>query len=238
VKRDRAVLLFAMLFPAVMAWIYFVALAGESPRENPALQLAIGAGKAFQFVFPVVYVWFVEPQRLRPTSPTRRGLAFGLGFGLAVGAAIYGLYLLLWRYTIILDRTPPQVFAKVRELGLDTPLKFVLLGAFVSVVHSLLEEYYWRWFVFGRLRRHLSLASAIVLSSLAFMLHHVIVLGVYFPGQLYTVALPFSLAVAAGGGVWAWLYARTGSIYAPWLSHLLIDAAIMAVGFDMMSGYW
>jgi membrane protease YdiL (CAAX protease family) len=37
-----------------------------------------------------------------------------------------------------------------------------------------------------------------------------------------------------GGMVWAWLYWRTGSIYAPWLSHLLIDAAIFTAGYDLL----
>jgi membrane protease YdiL (CAAX protease family) len=48
--------------------------------------------------------------------------------------------------------------------------------------------------------------------------------------------LPFSLAVGAGGAVWSWLYHRTGSIYSPWISHLIIDAAIMAVGYDLLYG--
>jgi membrane protease YdiL (CAAX protease family) len=43
-----------------------------------------------------------------------------------------------------------------------------------------------------------------------------------------------SAAVAVGGAMWAWLYQRSGSIYAPWLSHLLIDAAIFTIAFDMV----
>ena len=40
--------------------------------------------------------------------------------------------------------------------------------------------------------------------------------------------------VATGGAVWAWLYERTGSLWAAWLSHLLVDTAIMAVGYDLV----
>jgi membrane protease YdiL (CAAX protease family) len=98
----------------------------------------------------------------------------------------------------------------------------------------LLEEYYWRWFVFGWLRRQTPLLVAQLLSSLAFMAHHVVILAVFFPGRFWTAAVPFSLCIAGGGFVWAWIYERSGSIYAPWLSHLLIDAAIMAVGYDLL----
>jgi uncharacterized protein len=237
-RRDAVALLFAMTFPAAMAWVYFVALAGTDPGANPALQFALGAGKVVQFTFPLVYVWLFERGRLRPAAPTARGLGYGLGFGLLVGACVWGLYLLLRRYTPWLDATPAAAHRKLAEFGLDTPQGFLALAAFVALAHSLFEEYYWRWFVFGRLRRYLPTAAAVVLSSLAFMGHHVVVLGVYFPGRFVTLALPLALGVAVGGGVWAWLYARTNSLYAPWLSHVLIDAAIMAVGYDMLAPYW
>ncbi len=101
------------------------------------------------------------------------------------------------------------------------------------LAHSLLEEYYWRWFVFGQLRRLTTFLPAAVVSSLAFMAHHVVILAVYFPDYFVVAVLPFSLGIAVGGFVWAWLYERNGSVYAPWLSHLLVDAAIFVIGWDL-----
>ena len=75
---------------------------------------------------------------------------------------------------------------------------------------------------------------AIVVSSLAFAAHHVVVLAVYFPDRFWTATLPFALAVAVGGAAWAWLYDRYQSLTGPWVAHLLTDAAIMAVGFDLL----
>ena len=40
--------------------------------------------------------------------------------------------------------------------------------------------------------------------------------------------------MAVGGAAWAWLYERTKSIYASWVSHLLVDAAIFVVGWDLV----
>jgi len=42
------------------------------------------------------------------------------------------------------------------------------------------------------------------------------------------------LGVAVDGGAWCWLYAKTGSLDAAWISHLLIDAAIMWIGYDLV----
>jgi len=62
----------------------------------------------------------------------------------------------------------------------------------------------------------------------------VILLATYF-GWLSPWTYLLSLGVAVGGIFWAWLYHRSGSLYGPWLSHLLIDAAIFVVGYDLVS---
>src|SRR2546421_401644 len=140
-----------MTFPTFMAWIYFVALAGGGQDVNPAVMRAFAAGKAGQFLFPLVYVALTARAQLRPRPPTGQGLLLGFGFGGVGGAGVVGLY------------------AGPRSL---------------------------------------------------------------------TAALPFSLCVAAGGAVWAWLYYRTQSLYAAWASHAVIDAAIFAIGFDMVRESW
>jgi membrane protease YdiL (CAAX protease family) len=143
------------------------------------------------------------------------------------------LYYLVLRDLPMLDRTPTMLKEKMEEFGVASPLGFAGFAIFITFFHSLLEEYYWRWFVFGWLRKHASLAVALTISSLGFMAHHVIVLSVYFPGQFWTAVVPFSLCVAGGGVAWAWLYERSGSIYSPWLSHLLVDAGLFAIGYDL-----
>jgi membrane protease YdiL (CAAX protease family) len=234
VKRDLAALAFATTFPTFMAWIYFVVLAGGSEGVNPAVPAAYSAGKVVQFLFPAVYVWFTARDRLRPRPPTRDGLLFGFGFGLLVAACAFGLYAVLRRHTDAFADTPARVAGVLQKFSMTSPGRYLLFAAAFCFVHSLMEEYYWRWFVFGWLKNWTPLGVAIALSSLAFMAHHVVILSVYFPGQFWTAALPFSLCVAAGGAVWAWLYHRTQSLYAAWASHAVIDMAIFAIGFDLV----
>lgn len=238
-KRDWAALVFAMVFPTVMAWVYFVALgrpAGEGTEGNLALQGAYAGSKVLQFSFPVLWVGISERRLLRPARPSLRGVAAGLAFGLFVGVAMVWLYHAALHRHLVAAGTPEKLRGKVAEFGAATPAGFVLLAVFIAGVHSLLEEYYWRWFVFGGLKRHTSVATALTLSSLAFMAHHVVVLNVYLPGRFLSATVPFALCIAAGGAAWACLYERTDSIYAPWLSHLVIDVAIMAVGYDLVFG--
>jgi membrane protease YdiL (CAAX protease family) len=227
------VLLFAMTFPSVVAWLYFVVLT-TGGSENPAQQWTYTLGKVVQFGTPVVFLTLVDRRWPRFLRPHRRGMGLGLAFGLAVAAAMLGLYFGLLRGSSALEKTPAELLKKLQELGCAAPARYLLLALFISLVHSLLEEYYWRWFVFGRLRELIPWGWALVLSSLGFMGHHVIVLQVYLPERFLTEVVPFSLAIAVGGGVWAWLYERTGTLYPSWLSHAMVDAMIFVIGWDLV----
>ena len=232
-------LLFALVFPSLLSWTDFVLLAGgtgDPPgggAANPAQQAAYGVGKVIQFAWPVVCFWLLEGRLPRPARPTGRGLEWGLAFGLLVVAGMLVLYYVFLRGTSVFAATALQLRQKLEEYDVASPGGFALFAGFVTVPHALLEEYYWRWFVFGQLRQRLPLAVAIAVSSLGFMAHHVIILHVFFPGQFLAAVVPFSLCVAAGGAAWAWLYERTNSIWAAWLSHLLVDAGLFVVGYDL-----
>ena len=88
--------------------------------------------------------------------------------------------------------------------------------------------------MFAQLRRFLPLAPAVVISSAAFVAHHVVVLATYF-GWFSVLTLFFSFSIGVGGAVWAWLYDRTGSLQGPWLSHVFADLGIFVVGYDLAS---
>ncbi len=122
--------------------------------------------------------------------------------------------------------------SKLTAFGIRGLSAYVLLAAFYSLVHSLLEEYYWRWFVFGRLREAIPWQAAVAVAAVGFTGHHVIVLGTYF-GWASPATWLFSAGVALGGAFWAWLYQTSRSLLGPWLSHALVDAAIFTVGYSL-----
>ncbi len=225
--------LFALGFPSAFTWVYFVAFAGDHPV---AQHMAYAAGKLVQFLFPIAWIVLVERRRLRLGVPTTSGLALGLTMGVAVGAIVVIAYFGWLAPTLNRIGTAHEVKEKLTAFQIDTPAKMIAMGVFYALLHSLLEEYYWRWFVFGQLRRLVSLPAAIAVSSIAFMGHHAIVLRDYLHYLPWPWAVFASASVAIGGAMWAWLYDRSGSIYAPWISHLLIDAAIFVIAFNMVFG--
>src|SRR3954469_545178 len=150
-SRAALALAFAMAYPTVIAWFYFVVLVREG-GPNPVQQLTYAAGKAVQFLLPLVFVLAGERRRPSFGRPRPGWLGAGLAFGVAVTGLLLGLYYGRLRGAAAVAQTPLPVRHKLTEFGVNTRAGYVLLAAFSVVVHSFLEEYYWRWFVFGRLR--------------------------------------------------------------------------------------
>jgi membrane protease YdiL (CAAX protease family) len=222
--------LFGLVYPTIITWGYFVLAGTYSTGVQQSVYLVV---KIFQFAFPLLWVWLVLREPLRTGRATVQGLALGAIFSIAVIGAGWMLFDFRLRDMPIFEDATTLIQEKVAGFGVDSVWKYAVLAAFYSLFHSLLEEYYWRWFVFRQMRRLTPASVAIVVSALGFMSHHVIVLNVFFKEAPALVWL-LSSAVALGGVFWAWLYERTGSLLGPWLSHLLIDAGIFWIGYDLL----
>jgi membrane protease YdiL (CAAX protease family) len=228
---DWAAITVALTLPSAVTWVYFIWLDGAA---EGAVKAAFTVGKTIQFLLPAVWVYLVQRQRPQLAKPQGWALISGAFFGLAVGAAMAALYFAWLKPAGLFDGPAAEVREKVKSFGINSLAAYVALAVFYSAIHSLLEEYYWRWFVFGQLTRGCKLPAALVIAGIGFAAHHVLVLGLYF-GWTSPLTWLFSASIAIGGAVWSWLYHRGNSLAAPWLSHALVDAAIFAIGYDVIA---
>ncbi|MCB1094892.1 MAG: CPBP family intramembrane metalloprotease [Verrucomicrobiae bacterium] len=221
----------AMTVPFIASLLYFVVL------SDHALGKVIYAGaKVFTVAWPVVcfvILWRVGLSRFKKKShwgslrSHLRALPLGVVTGLLIVGALWGL--LQTPLADIVDASAPAIHKKATALGFLE--NYILFATFLSVLHSLIEEYFWRWFVFGHLRQKMSALSAAVLGSVAFASHHLIVVSQFFP---FGFAVFLSICVAIGGLIWCWLYQRQGTLAGAWISHLIADAGLMTVGYFLL----
>jgi uncharacterized protein len=229
---EWSAIVFALVFPTVLTWAYFIALADSDPWLQKG---TYGIGKVIQFAFPLAFVLLASKERWRFRGMDSSGLVLAVGFGALVGGAMLGLYhYWLKPAGFFVGPVKEEIMEKLQGFGVTSPAAYTLLAVFYALVHSLLEEYYWRWFVFGRLKNVTPLTAAVAISSVGFAAHHVLVLARYFGWDSPATWL-FAVCVAIGGAVWAIVYLRSKSLLGPWFSHLLVDAAIFAIGFDLMN---
>jgi membrane protease YdiL (CAAX protease family) len=229
-RTPLPILIGAMLIPFVVTFVYFVLLRGF---PSSVQQTSYLIGKGLQFTFPAVWCLLVlrEPRRLPLRSWA--GAAAGFGFGLMVATVMWFMFSLVLQPQGFFESATTAVQGKMLAWRITNTPSYALLTIFYVLIHSALEEYYWRWFVYRHLSYQVPETTANLLSSLGFMAHHVLLLGVYF-GWASPFTYLFSLAVAIGGSFWAWLYQRTGSLLGPWISHMLVDAAIFVVGYTLV----
>ncbi len=247
-KIEPVVLAIAIVLPTIVTWIYFVSLKESAASVQ---QTAYGVGKIIQFALPVVWIgWFCRENLtsllpwadgnfagVAPAKTVKRSQAtwIAIGFGALVTVSVFvGFYFIVTPMGLA-EPLIAQVNKKVAGMSLDSPAKFIFLGLFYALVHSFMEEYYWRWFVFKRLLSYWPLWVAVLISSIGFMAHHVILMATFL-GWDSPLAYLISATVAIGGIVWAWLYHRSGKLAYPWLSHMVVDAAIFALGYVLVFG--
>lgn len=116
------------------------------------------------------------------------------------------------------------------QLGINRT-NFVFVAVYISIVNSLLEEYFFRGFAFLALKKNAGTKVAYAFSATAFALYHVAIMNGWFSLPLM-VLLILSLFVA--GIVFNFIDEKEGSILPSWLVHISANFAINAVGFILL----
>ena len=223
------VLVAAMTLPTLASLAYFVWLEGTS-WVAPAY---LGA-KMLQFAGPVAGLAVLLAAATGPARPGR-SVALGLGTGMAGAAFTWLSYVVLFRGGEMAATAAEAITVKLADFHLDTLWRYVLAALLISFLHSWLEEVYWRAFVYRWLHRLMHSEWSLVVAALGFAAHHVVVIAVYLGDASVFVLVLMSLPVALGGVLWCLLYRTTGNrLLAPWVSHICLDLAIMAVGYDLI----
>jgi membrane protease YdiL (CAAX protease family) len=220
----------ALVYPTALTLLYFIVLANAPTAIQ---QTVFGLGKVIQFSLPLFWWHLSGRDSSRRHWPTTRDFIWGFGSGGLIFVSAWLLYSQVLLPHGFFDDALNAIREKALGVGVGTPGRFISLALFYCTLHSGLEELYWRWFVFAGFRRQSTFPRAALISSLGFMAHHVCIVGKFF-GLASPLTLPLSLAVAIGGGFWAWRYEKTEALYEPWFSHLLVDAAIFAIGFQLL----
>lgn len=216
----------AMCVPLLASLFYFVIFS-----QHALVRPVFAAAKVFSVAWPLVCVYVIFRRRL-PKIDVRslhhwRAIPAGVAMGLLIVGAMYGF--MQTPFGAVVRASAPSIAAKVRQLGIVE--YYWAVAVFLSVIHSFVEEYYWRWFVYGHLRKALGFAPAVVLAGVSFAAHHIVVGTQFFP---LPWAVFFGSTVGLGGAIWCVMYERQQTLVGVWVSHMLADFAIMAIGYQLI----
>ncbi|MEM9947776.1 MAG: type II CAAX endopeptidase family protein [Cyanobacteria bacterium P01_D01_bin.36] len=195
--------------------------------SGTAGQIILALCQLWLLSVPVVWLCQVERGPFQVSKPKRVDFVMGGIVGLLMFFIILAAYELLLKHWI--DSSSVQdVLAQV---GGFTPVTFWLGGIYFSFVNALIEEYFWRWFVFSRCEELLPTKAAVAVSALFFTLHHTIGLAAFAVG--WRVVVVGSLAVFVAGVVWSVTYQQFRSVWGSYVSHAIADIALHIVAWQV-----
>ena len=157
----------------------------------------------------------------------KKGFAIALGLGLGLYALILGAYFLIGGFF--------DFSAIVGNLSANagvTKENFLFVSLYISFVNSLLEEFFFRGFVFTNLKRLKSRSFAHLFSAAAFSLYHVAMMIGWFSPLLFTLVMT---GLVVGGMIFNYMNERLNTIYCSWLTHMFANFAINTIGFLLMT---
>lgn len=156
----------------------------------------------------------------------KRGLLVAFALGILLFALILGGYFLL---------SPVFDFSNVASsltssVGV-TGKNFLFVAVYVSFINSLLEEFFFRGFVFTNLKRTSNRVVAYVFSSLLFSLYHTAMMIGWFSLPLFLLVL---IGLAVGGAIFNALNEKYNTVFVSWIVHMFTNFAINIIGFILL----
>ena len=173
-------------------------------------------------------------------SRLRKGISFGAlfrfqkkGFWIALGLGIGVYALILGGYLIVRNFFDFSGIALTlsRNAGV-TKDNFLYVSLYISFINSLLEEFFFRGFLFVNLKGTAGRSFAYLFSSGLFALYHVAMMIGWFSPALFLLVMA---GLFIGGMILNTMNEKLGSVYPSWLTHMFANFAINTIGFMLMA---
>jgi len=220
-RRDMAL---ALILPLILMVLNVVTAVSTDVDSEDLSEGEHIIGFAFGFVLEAALLGLALWFTLRKYKLSWRALGFRwtprtewwlpLAVVSAALATVYVWVLLLYLLDIEPDSNIPQSVY-------DYLIPVIMLGILSIIVAPFVEEVFFRAFLFQGAAKQWGMWAGIAVSGLIFGLAHV--------GDIDTwLILP---AIAIIGGIFAWAFARTGSIYPSMIAHVIFNSISFGLGF-------
>lgn len=156
---------------------------------------------------------------------SKKQLQFSILLGVVIYLVIVGLYFVFARY---LDLENIRLLLE-GNLGVNQN-NFIFVGIYIAVFNSLLEEFFFRGFLFLGLKSLGMGFLSTLMSAGMFAVYHVAIVANWFNIWIFLLVM---LGLFVGGLIFNALNNRNENIYNSWLVHMFANLAINTVGLLM-----
>ena len=175
-------------------------------------------------LLPILYaVRYPESDLKSVLLPNKKGFLFAVSVGVLLYVIILAAYLI--------SKTAFDFSALTKTLNTSTGVtrkSFLWVALYISLVNSLLEEFFFRGFAFLTVRRFCSRCFAYLFSASFFALYHVSMMLGWFA---WPVLLLTILGLFIGGLIFDYFSEKYGNIFTSYLIHFFANLATNTIGF-------
>lgn len=178
-------------------------------------------------ILPIIYTLYDRNIKLKDNFKIKRrkDLIYSIILGIGVYLVILIAYFSLKSF-INLDNII-ELLDKNVNVNKDN---FLWISIYISFINSLLEEFFFRGFMFLNLRKTSGRKLAYIVSASFFSVYHVAIMGSWFSPIIFIVAM---LGLFIGGIIFNYLNEKSENIYNSWIVHMMANFSINTVGFIM-----
>ena len=143
------------------------------------------------------------------------GLVFFIYVGILIG------------YVLIQHHVEPELIKQsLWEKEKINGDNFIYVFFYISFINSFLEEFFFRGYIFGKLKEMGNLSFAYMFSALLFALYHISIIDSWFSP---TISLYMILGLMVVGLFFDFLMQRAHTFAAPWFIHIAANLSINTV---------
>ncbi|MCI2256647.1 CPBP family intramembrane metalloprotease [Domibacillus sp. PGB-M46] len=195
---------------------------------GPSLMILIGLQllESVAVTFVLFYSWLLAVPLIDKAFPkeivqvTKQAVILGFGSGLLFFLFVFGG--LKWLHTYLLDIG--ELRTLLLKWGFSGPGEIGLVLVLL-LANPILEEWYWRGYIYEKLRANGKAVYTILMTASFYTLYHLLSVIPMFQGISSVAAI---LPVLIAGIFWGYTREKTGSIIAAVISHVLGDLGIVA----------
>ena len=175
----------------------------------------------------IVAYWNKSIKSNREFSLTKKSILIGIVSGFICLFSIYS-FVAFFQSTVLNISELQQLLAEWDFNG----KKILLLILVLVLINPILEEYYWREFIYKRLLHKVGSVNTIIVTSIFYSLYHLIVVVEIFSFPFNAFAV---IPVFLAGIMWGIFRLKLNSINASIISHCLADIGIMLVYWNIVA---
>lgn len=159
--------------------------------------------------------------KLKNKNEVKRTIVIGLGIYVGI----------ILTYLVLSTFIDLEVIKEILENNLKVnKSNFIFVAIYISFINSLIEEFFFRGYLFLGLLKDKGRVYAYIYSALLFSIYHVGIMGGWFNPSIFVLAL---IGLFIGGLIFNFINERNNNIVSSYMVHMMANLAINTIGLIM-----